>query len=65
MRSATVLRKKPISIGGLPASAIGDRRPDDDVRGARVAVEQNLERGQEEHEQRRVFGGGETFQLFW
>src|SRR2546427_400756 len=46
-----------------PAAARG-HRPDEDVLLARVAVEQDVERGQERHEERRLLPPRERLELF-
>ncbi len=47
---------------GLDAVAVGSRHPDADVRLATVAMQQYLERGQQQHEQRDPFALGQLFQ---
>ena len=55
LRSTSVLTNKPISGSSSQAVAIGDRRTDDDVILAAVAVQQRLEAGEQRHEQRGAF----------
>ncbi|CRL99188.1 hypothetical protein [Pseudomonas sp. 8 R 14] len=48
---------------GFQAIAVGDRHPDADLGLAAVAVQQRLERRQQEHEQSHVLALGECLEL--